>query len=401
MIPKLPSLIETEQALTKVCFDMERLGIRINRDYCQAGYEHELGRANQAAQAFADLSGFPFVDSGKSLAKAFDAVGEAYPKTAKGNPSFKQDVLEGFTSPLAKLVLENRAASKKANTYYANFLYYADSEDRIHPNMRQAGTDTGRFSYSEPNLQNVPKEESGEMKVRSAFIPTSRDWCLVMIDYDQMEYRLMLDYAEQMDVIQQILDQGLDVHEATAKMMGVTRTAAKTLNFMLLYGGGTEKLAVALGVSLERAGQLKHKYFKTLGNIKAFTRQVMNRAESRGFIFNWAGRVCHFPLMRNPRTGGMDRFAYRAPNHLIQGGCADVVRLAMVKCHEFLKPLRSRMLLQVHDELLFEIHRSELGIVPELKRIMETAYPHRHLPLTCGVDHSWSNWGNKVSGIPN
>lgn len=399
-IPKdLPGLIENEKKIVKACFRMEKIGIKIDESFCQVGYEREKALADEAAQEFEAVSGCPLVDSGKALSRAFDAVGEKYPRTAKGNPSFKQDVLEGFTTPLAKLVLRYREASKRAGTYYANFLYFADEYSRVHPNMRQAGTDTGRFSYSDPNLQNCPKDEPGDFKVRSSFIPTSADWCFVMIDYDQMEYRLMLDYAAETGVIRQVLG-GMDVHEATAKLMGVSRQEAKTLNFMLLYGGGVAKLAAALGISIERANQLKRRYFKALEKVQRFTRRVIDTAERRGYVYNWAGRICHFPYLMNPRTGRKDRFAYKAPNHLIQGGCADVVRFAMTDIDQFLQGYRSRMLLQVHDELLFEVHKSELDIVPELKRIMEGAYPHKHLPLTCGVDHSWQNWGAKVAGFP-
>lgn len=395
----LTRVIKNEAELTKVCFAMEKIGIKIDRNYCTRGYDYEIGRAEEAAGKFEAITGEKFVDSGKALAKAFDAVGEVYPRTEKGNPSFKQDVLEKFESPLAQLVLDNRKAIKKASTYYANFLYFSDPHDRIHPNMRQAGTDTGRFSYSEPNLQNVPKEEDSPMLVRSAFIPTSDEWCFVMIDYDQMEYRLLLDYAAQLDVISKVLG-GLDVHQATADRMGVSRKEAKTLNFLLLYGGGNEKLAHALDISVEKATSLKRSYFSQLPKIKSFTRKVIDRAETRGSIYNWTGRSYHFPFMKDPRTGKLSRFAHRSPNHIIQGGCADIVRYAMVECHAFLRDYRSRMLITVHDEILFEIHKSELDIVPELRNIMESAYPYKYLPMTCGVDHSWLNWGEKVKGLP-
>lgn len=394
---KLARVVSNEKRLTKVCFDMERIGIRIDRQYSQRGYEYELAEASKAAAKFKEISGHDFVDSGKALQVAFDEVGEKYPTTAKGNPSFTEKVLKDFTSPLAKLVLQHRAATKRACTYYENFLYYADSRDRIHPNMKQDGTDTARFSYSEPNLQNVPKEETGDMKIRSAFIPTSDEWCLVMIDYDQMEYRLLLEYAKEMAVINAILHDGLDVHTATAKMMGVTRTEAKTLNFMLLYGGGAQKLADALGITLEKAGQLKQKYFKNLPGVSRFTRRVIEAADSRGWVRNWAGRRYYFPELTDPRTGRPSRFAYKAPNHIIQGGCADVMRFGLTDVHEYLKDKRSRLLLTIHDEALFEVHLSELFVIKELRDIMEKVYPHKWLPLTCGVDFSFKNWGDKKS----
>lgn len=396
---KLTHLVNNEMRLTKTCFEMERVGIKIDKEYCDTAYGYEMARVEDCREEFHKLTGQDLVDSGKALEKVFEQEGETIYRTAKGNPTFTDEILERYDSPLVDIIRRYRSHSKNAGTYYANFIYFADPLDRIHPNMRQGGTDTGRFSYSEPNLQNVPKEETGELKVRRAFVPTSPDWCFVMIDYDQMEYRMMLDYAGQMDVIRKILDEGLDVHEATAALMGTDRKSAKTLNFLLLYGGGIDKLAAALGVTRLKAKQLKRQYFRSLPRVEDFTQKVMNTVERRGFIFNWAGRVNHFPKFRN-KEGKLDRFAYRGPNHLIQGGCADVVRMAMPNIQDYLAPHRSRMLLQVHDELLFEMHKSELHLVDDLRRIMETTYPHRHLPLTCGVDHSWVSWADKVPGNP-
>lgn len=398
---RLGTLVQTEVRLTKTCFSTEKIGIKIDRDYCLKARQVELDTCDRVAAEFESKTGIPFKDSNKVLATAFDALGEAYPKTKHGNPSFTDDVLAGFSSPLAQLVQEYRGAAKKAGTYYSNFLYFADSNDRIHPNVRQAGTDTGRFSYSDPNLQNIPKEEKGDLKVRRAFIPTSDSWYLFMIDYDQQEYRLLLDLAGETYVIKRINEEGLDVHEATAEMMGVTRSQAKTLNFKILYGGGVRSLAKDLGLTISEAEELRELYFSRLPNVRKFSRGVTRRAEERGFVFNWAGRVCHFPLVPDPtRPGKHTRFSYRAPNHIIQGGCADVTKKAMVQCHDFLEDFRSRLILNVHDELLFEVHKNELEIVPHLRNIMENAYPYRSLQLTCGVDHSTVAWSEKVAGIP-
>jgi DNA polymerase-1 len=391
----LLELLEVEASVTKTCFAMERAGIKIDRSYCQEAYTHEKNQAAMAAAEFESISGMALVDSRTVLSKAFTAAGEVFPVTENGNASFTDEVLEGFDSPLAKTLQEYRRANKRATTYYANFLYYADFQDRIHPNMRQAGTDTGRFSFAEPNLQNVPKDDEGPYPVRRAFVPESSDYMLVCIDYEQMEYRLLLDYANERDVIRSILEDGLDVHQATADKMGVERTPAKTLNFLLLYGGGAQALADAIKVPLGKAQELKTKYFEALPGIRRFSQGIMERANTRGWIFNWAGRVCHFPYGSNPKTGKLDRFAYRAANHCIQGGCADIVKIAMVGCQDHLAGTRSRLLLQVHDELVFEIHKNEHHLVDELKEIMERAYPHRYLPLTCSVDYSAKSWGDK------
>jgi DNA polymerase-1 len=270
--------------------------------------------------------------------------------------------------------------------------------------------------------------------VRKAFVPR-KDFCFVMVDFEQMEYRLMLDYADETDLIAKVLG-GLDIHQATADMMSVvspvSRDEAKTLNFMLLYGGGVAKLCMALykpqsseddlkaiyGLKfmkdkmaawiaqtlrlpvkqvchdieeLRKARALRELYFAQLPNVQKFIKNVQKVAENRKHIFTWDGALLHY---------ADDSFAYKAPNGLIQGGCARIVKRAMVELHKFLKDKKSRMLVQIHDELLFEVHKSELSIVPELTRIMSNVYPPKKLAMACSNDHSWKSWGEKVKGEP-
>jgi DNA polymerase I len=391
--PTVLDIAANEKKLTQVLFQMERTGIRVDAEYCREAAQYEMGRYEKAAHEFEILSGIPFRDSPKALEKAFIQAGEQYPRTEKGNPSFTDEVLKGFTTPLANLVREYRDAYKKCNTYYRNFLYHMDADGLIHANAKQSGTVTGRMSYSDPNLQNLNKEEDLEPRflVRRSFIPRPGRF-FFMIDYEQMEYRLMLDLAGEQAVIEKIL-QGLDVHEATAQMMGVSRQQAKTLNFMLLYGGGAQKLADALGLTLREAYALKDQYFSALPRVQTFIRRVMLTAEQRGFIFNWAGRICRF----KDKT-----FSYAGPNHLIQGGCADIMKIGMVRIAEFLaeRKAKTQMLVQVHDELVFEGVEEEKHLIPEVKRILETVYPYKHLPLTCSVSYSHKSWADKVEGIP-
>jgi DNA polymerase-1 len=398
---KLCAVVENETRLIKPCQKMERQGILVDIPYCKEALAFEEDRAARAVAEFESITGQPFKDSNKELAKVFDAVGETYPKTEKGRPSFTAEVLEGFSSPLARLLLEYRNAHKRAGTYFSSYLYYADATHRIHPNIRQAGTDTGRFSVTDPNCQNLVKEDDSQFPIRRCFIP-SDEFIYAMIDYDQMEYRLLLDVAGETEVIRKILDDGLDVHEATANLMRVDRKRAKTLNFMLLYGGGKDKLAHALGITVREAEDLKRLYFSSLPRVADLTTRIKETAETRGSIFNWMGRVCFFPLLMNPRTGKLDRFGYKAPNHYIQGGCADVVKLAMVRCDELLesRQARTRMLLNIHDELLFEVHKSELELIPELQGIMGSAYPFKRLPLTCSPKISAKSWFDAVDFTP-
>lgn len=392
--PKRPSpwiIAKNEMEITKVCYEMESVGVKIDSEYCSKAAVYEEFRMEKAAQDFLSISGIPFTDSNVVLAKAFTQANESYPLTEKGNPSFEGEVLKTFKSPLAKKVLEYRDAKSRAN-FYNGFLYFMDANGCIHPNMRQAGTTTGRFSYSDPNLQNLTEESESdnEFKIRKSLIP--RDgFCWVSIDFDQLEYRLMLDYSGEDELIEKVKS-GLDIHTATAQMMGVDRKYAKTLNFMLLYGGGAQKLADALGISLNEAKALKAKYFSALPKVQYFIKQVTSVAERRSFIFNKYGRIYHFPN---------SEFAYTAPNRLIQGTGGDTTKIAMVRVYEFLKDKKSRMILNVHDELDFEIHESELGIVPEIKKIVESVFPYEKLPLTASVSHSWKSFGDLEEGLPN
>jgi hypothetical protein len=203
---------------------------------------------------------------------------------------------------------------------------------------------------------------------------------------------MMLDYAGEKEVIKKVME-GEDVHQATADAMGVTRKEAKTINFGLLYGMGPGKLAAALGIDYDSAKSLRAKYFRSFPGVKSFIRETTKKGETLGFIRNWAGRLLNVE----------HDFAYKLPNYLIQGGCADVIKHAMLELHPFLATTKSRILLQVHDELLFQIHKDDLHIVPQLKAIMESIYkPQNGMELTASVEHSWKSWSywDKVEGEP-
>jgi DNA polymerase-1 len=219
-----------------------------------------------------------------------------------------------------------------------------------------------------------------------------------MLDYDQMEYRLMLDYASRMavdkegvlELVKKVLG-GLDVHQATADVASVDRRSAKTVNFAVLYGSGIANLAARLGVSESRARAIRDSIFRAAPEIETFIRRAGGAAEKRGFVVNWFGRRSSFPDAR---------YSYRAPNHLIQGGCADVVKVAMNRIDDYLQPFRTKLVLMIHDELVLEGPPAEAGeVIPEVKKIMETVYQSNFLPLTCGVDHSYKSLADKQEGL--
>jgi DNA polymerase-1 len=382
----LESVLNTEIQLTKTLFKMEETGIKIDPDFTKKAHLFEGNRALAACQNFTNNSGFEFLDSGKHLAKIFDFKGYSYEKTEKGNPCFNDDALEKMDNPLAENIRQYRRAYKAANTYYVNFLWLSDSENIIHATANQVGTATGRMSYSEPNLQNLNKvdeddpEYGDEFLVRRCFVPRP-GYTFYMFDFEQMEYRLMLDYAKEMSIIEEIKG-GKDIHQATADMMGITRRTAKTINFMLLYGGGVQKLADALKLSYAEANDLRNLYFSKLPNVTNFIRDVVRTAERRGYILNCFGRKYYFQR----------DFAYKAPNYLIQGGCADIIKTAMIKIDSQL-PKTSRLLVQVHDELVFEISEEDKKeLVPWIQFVMATAYKPRILPMAVNISSSNKSW---------
>lgn len=388
---------ENEWRLTETCFRMERLGVKIDRQFTSDGLKHEVNLLEKSKSAFAALCGEKFDGSKTQLIRVFTAAGEKIPKTVKGNDSLTDDVLSTFKTPAAKAVQLIRTHEKLISTYYSSFLALATESDLIHADIRQAGTETGRFSYRDPNLQNVPKEdEEPEINrpypVRGCFVPRP-DYCFVMIDYSQQEYRMMLDYAGQMDLVRAVMA-GADVHQATADLTGLTRKQAKNLNFAILYGAGPEKMASMMNVSIAEAKSLRERYFMKLPFVEMFIRKVIRVGRERGYIRNWLGRHCYI---------SSPEFAYVLPNHLIQGSCADVVKAAMNSLDNYLADKKSRMVLQVHDEILFEIYKDELEIVPEIKKIMESIYPARNgIILEASVEHSWKSWAakDKVKGFP-
>jgi DNA polymerase I len=407
---------EIEVKTTQALYRMEREGILIDEEFAKKKASEHFSSFESAARRFHDETKQVFIDSADALSPLFIQAGFTPPKTDKNNDSIPDDWLEGIKSPLGDLVRGLRS-DLKSTGFYKSYSYYRSDSGLIHANVNQSGTRTGRFSMSNPNLQQTPDSE-----VRRTFI-APKDFYLLSLDFDQQEYRMMLDYSEEEGLIREVRDNKLDVHEATAKLMGVERKPAKTLNFMLLYGGGVVKLAMALfkvtttepilwviwkqanGWRLDesdkkwlpyvtdeliaanlpelfKAEKLRKQYFSALPKVEKLIQECKETAADRGFIRTWTGRPVYFRRA----------FAYKAPNALIQGGASDVGKVSIIRCDELLKNRQSKLLQSVHDELIFKIHKTEKDIIPELKNIMETSFPHKHLPLTAGGNIGDNLW---------
>lgn len=386
----LDKLYEMECELAHVVFEMERRGVLVDLIYCRDSIAHESERLERAEESFLHLTGVPFKDSPKTFAEALPVSPKLSKKTKK--PSYDAVALEilSKTSEAAATVLEWRDAKKRLD-FYHGFLYHADQSGVMHGNFDSAGTVTGRFSASAPNLQQMSKGEGDEEvpEVRRAIIP--RDgFIFVMIDYKTQEMRLMLDYAGMYVADRRLIADvlaGADIHQATADNAGITRQQAKAVNFSIIYGAGLPLLAARLGVPVEEARRIKGSVLDAEPGINIFLRKCMQTAADRGYVADWLGRRWHID---DPK------FAYKAPNFICQGGGADVVKMAMVGCHKLLRTYKSAMVLSIHDELVFEIAYDELHLVDELKKIMEGVYPSRFLPLTVDASYSTRSLADKL-----
>jgi len=384
--PSILGVLNTEMEVTKVLFEMERTGAVLDLAYTKAALDYERERYQECRREFKIATGVDYVNSSKVLGECFTRLSpEDAPKfkaTPTGKFATSDDVISTFSSPLAQVVQRQRDAYKRAGTYFSNYLDLVDETGRIHASFNQC-VRTGRMSCRSPNLQNIQKgaDTESQYPVRKCFI-APEGHLFASLDYAQIEYRLMLEYSGEQAVIDKILNHGLDVHAATAEMMGVDRHHAKTIGFMLLYGGGVQKLADALHIPLSEAKELKSLYFSRLPRTGQLISAVIRQAETQGYVFNWAGRIlrCADP-----------KLSYAMPNHLIQSGAADIMKRALVGVHAYLQVEPAKLIMVVHDELDLYIPDGRFDIVEKIITIMKEAYPHRHLPMD--VSAAWGkNW---------
>lgn len=391
-------LLEQECALIYVLVDMHMVGIKVDIDYLTELADRYISNIEKLEQIIYQSAGCEFdILSARQLAKILLAAGASLPLTEKGNYSCSEASLQEVEHPLAKMVVDYRHQSKFFSTYIMGLLK-EQKDDIIHCDLLQHGTVTGRFSSREPNMQNIPRDDKD---IRRAFIPRSEDFNLFFIDYKQMEYRVFLDYIKEDELIRKINEEDADYHQLIFEQLKPyiksdkwDRKLAKGFNFTLIYGAGIGKIAEMLGLSYDMAKAIRDLYFSKMDKVKPFFKQIEHTIlvrtlgspyPGKGYIKNKYGRM----YWLEPRE------AYKAVNYLVQGTCADMVKEAMIKVHALLKPYKSNLLLQIHDELILEIHKDERFLVPKIAAIMED-FSHM-FKVKIGVDISWSkdNWGNK------
>lgn len=395
------------------------------------------------------------INSSNDIVATYQHLGYDYSKKSeKGNWVTDKLALKALThhsnkdvSKFSQLILDYRKIYKMLNTFLQELKTYYQPDGKIHAHFWQAGTRTGRFSSSDPNMQNIDKKNT---IIRRCFIP-SKDYILAYFDYAQQEYRLLAHHANEKGLIDMI-EQGYDVHKATAALIfnkpidQVTddeRAKGKQTNFALVYGLGNAAFANNLGhnidvatynagmrlitgklgykpwalptpgvveaqlralgatefellqamyvyepevlAAISHAQEVKQTYFAKLPRIKQFIYDTRNECRRNGFVRNWAGRKKRY---NNP-----EREAYKAVNALIQGGCGDILKTKLLDLSTFLAGKRSRIVNLIHDEIVVEIHKTELDIIPEIKELLTVR--NFNVTIDCDVQFSTSNWAEK------
>ena len=329
-------------------------------------------------------------------------------KTKTGQWSTGARVLDDLAEqghPLPRKILDWRQVSKLKSTYTDALPGYVDARThRVHTSYALAATPTGRLSSSEPNLQNIPIRNEEGRKIRRAFVATEGRK-LVSADYSQIELRLLAEIAD-IAQLKNAFREGLDIHAMTAsEMFGVpvkgmpaeVRRRAKAINFGIIYGISAFGLANQLGIEREEAGAYIKKYFERFPGIRAYMDETKASAKKNGYVLTLFGRKCHYPEIAHSNAS-IRAFNERAAiNARLQGTAADIIRRAMVRMDAALakKKLSAQMLLQVHDELVFEVPDDEVeATLPVVKKVMEDApMPALSLAVPLAVDaraaHNW------------
>jgi len=423
--PTLYKLLnEVEQPLEAVLAELEYTGVRINSAYLKElsqQLEIELARLEITAT---EIAGEKFnLGSPKQLSHIlFEKLGLSTKYSRKIQTGYSTDAAtleklqEVDNTGFVEAIIENRTLSKLKSTYVDALpaLVHPKSQ-RLHTDFNQTATSTGRLSSSHPNLQNIPIRTAFSRQIRKAFLPES-GWLMVAADYSQIELRI-LAHLSQEPVLIQAYQQNEDIHTVTAKLVfekedisSDERRFAKTINFGVIYGMGAQKFARETGINPIDAKLFIERFNERYANVFAYLEKVKKEAIAYGYVETILGRRRYFEFTSNSLRqlkgskledinlqklknlgqydAGLLRSAANAP---IQGSSADIIKIAMVQLHAVLRNYQARLLLQVHDELVFEVPPQEWSqLQPQIKSLMENAVS-LSVPLVVDI-HAGDNW---------
>ena len=411
---ELMDVFQLETKLFPCLIEMRFKGVRVDLEKAQKIKTNLMSREKKILNKIKDLTGIEVeIMAARSIAKAFDKLNLPYDRTAKSKePSFTKNFLQNHPHELARAIADAREINKAHTTFIDSITKHAHN-GRIHADINQirsdqGGTVTGRFSMSNPNLQQIPARhpELGPM-IRSIFIPEEKcKWG--SFDYSQQEPRILVHYAKLQNLpgVHEIVDAykagDADFHQVVADMAGIERKQAKTINLGLMYGMGKNKLMAELGLMKESAEKLIRQYHTKAPFVKQLMDNVSRKANDRGKIRTLGGRACHFDLWQPTQFGIFKplpleqarkeydeplkrAFTYKALNKLIQGSAADMTKKSMVALYENgIIPH-----IQIHDEVDISVDSDKKA--EDIVKIMEEAV---ELQVPNKVDYeSGNNWG--------
>lgn len=393
-LPLVPILADIEmngmkidgEALTEfsafISTELERLREKI---YGIAGREFNIGSPKQVGEIFQELN----IDTGR--------------KTSTGQVSTSRDVLDelALNYEIAQFIIDYREMDKLKATYADSLPKMIGTDGRVHGCLNQAVAATGRLSSTEPNLQNIPIRTELGQRIRSAFIPEKGNK-LISADYSQLELRILAHITKD-PVMLEAYKTGEDIHTKTAQLVfgakdgkdREKRRLAKIVNFGIAYALEAFGLAQRTGISRAEARKIIDDYFDTYKGIRAYMDRIPEEAREKGYITSLFGRRRYFPGIRDRNYTVRSRAEREAINMPIQGTASDIVKIAMIKVADALKKekLQTKMIMQVHDELLFEAPESEIKQAEALiKREMESA-AELEVPLIVEIGYG-DNWMN-------
>jgi len=396
---------DIECPLIPVLVEMEANGVALDT----AALEEISGRLAIEIEGYEkqifEMAGHEFnLNSPKQLGEVlFDEMHLVdKPKTTKtGQYKTNEEELQKLAADheIIGTILDYRGATKLKSTYVdALPESISESTGRIHTSFNQAVTTTGRLASSNPNIQNIPIRTEQGQEIRRAFIAASDEFTLLAADYSQIELRIMAHLSGDEGMKQAFLS-GEDIHTATAaRVFGVSldevtkeqRSRSKMVNFGIIYGISAFGLSQRLRIPRKEASEIIENYFAQYPAVKTFMDGIIAGAKEKGYVTTISGRRRHIRDINSANgtvRAASERYAINAP---IQGSAADLIKIAMIRIEKMLRGKKTKMLLQVHDELVFDLHNDEQDLIPEIQKLMEDALP-LSVPLIveCGVGENW------------
>jgi DNA polymerase-1 len=396
--------MDLEIPLIKVLTDVEYNGVRVNGDFLN---EYSLVLEKQILEKENEIylkAGTRFnIASPKQVGEIlFDRLKVPYrwKRTKSGQYSTNEEKLTELAdeSDVIRMILDFRKLAKLKSTYVDALPRMINPKTgRIHTSYNQARAATGRLSSENPNLQNIPIKDEAGRKIRKAFIPKDENHVLLAADYSQIELRLIAEISGDESMIS-AFQQGLDIHSATAakvyeipleEVTADQRRNAKTVNFSIIYGAGATNLSKQLGIPRKEAKVLIGQYFKQYDGLKTYMDTAIDKAREDGYVITLKGRKRYLRNIDSKNSFVRSHDERNAINTPIQGSAADMIKVAMIQVHEAFKKhnFKSKMILQVHDELVFDVLQSELEEVKKVvEDIMKNALPNLKVPILVGMD---------------